>query len=263
VSEPVRLLQSLCRRAGALAVAARGDLAPERKPDRSLVTLVDRAVEELFRREISAGFPGDGFYGEETGGEPLAHSRLWIVDPIDGTTNMVTGLPIWGVSAALIVDGEPAAGVFHMPCVDETFWFERGGGAYLNGVRLKSVDTGPLDQEDPVCIGSEAVLALDLSGFFCRQRNFGSLVSHYCWAASGAVRASVSVRDRLHDLAAGYGIAREAGCAVEFLEGDPAPFRHFLENPLNLRPLLVGHPQTLERLRQVLRERPSGLETLN
>jgi myo-inositol-1(or 4)-monophosphatase len=253
----------LAERAGTLALAAVRTLTRELKADQSLVTNIDRAIEDMVRGEVAARFPGDGFYGEESGGEPLAAERLWIVDPIDGTTNMVFGLPVWGVSVGLAVRGEAALGAFHMPRLGETYSFAAGQGSYRNGARLSVADNdGPLVQEDPVGIGSEAVLALDMDRFICRQRNLGSLAAHWCWAGSGALRANVSVRDRLHDVGAAYGVAVEAGCAVEYLDGGEVPFRRFLETPLNLRPLVVATPGTIRRIRETLRERASGIEDL-
>lgn len=253
----------LAQRAGTLAVAATRSLERELKPDQSLVTNIDRAIEDLVRREVLERFPGDAFYGEESGGDPTAADRLWIVDPIDGTTNMVFGLPIWGVSIGLAVRGEPALGAFFMPLTQESFWFEAGGGAYRNGERLQVEDRGELQQEDTIGIGSEAIFIIDFDRFVCRQRNLGSLAAHWCYAASGGLRANISVRDRLHDLGAAYGIAREAGCAVEYLDGGEVPFSNFLAQPMNLRPLAVGHPETITRLRRVIRERPSGIEHLS
>jgi fructose-1,6-bisphosphatase/inositol monophosphatase family enzyme len=258
----VEFVCDLAQRAGTLAQAAIKTLVREVKPDQSIVTNIDRAIEELVRSEVLERFPGDAFYGEETGGDPLAAERLWVVDPIDGTTNMVFGLPIWGVSIGLAVRGEPALGAFHMPRIAETYWFEKGKGAYLNGERLQAEDTGALIQEDTVGIGSEAIFVLDFHRFNCRQRNMGSLAAHWCYAAAGAFRANISVRDRLHDLGAAYGIAAEAGCAVEYLEGGEVPFSRFLTTPLNLRPLMVGHPGTLDRIRGTLREKPSGIDNL-
>lgn len=255
-------VQDLARRAGTLALAAVRSVERETKADQSLVTNIDRAIEDLVRTEIAARFPGDAFYGEECGGDPFAAERLWIVDPIDGTTNMVFGLPVWGVSIGLAVRGKPALGAFYQPRLAETFWFEAGGGAWRNGERVRATDSGPLLQEDPVGIGSEAVFVLDFGRFNCRQRNLGSLAAHWCYAASGGLRANISVRDRLHDLGAAFGIALEAGCDVQYLEGGSVPFEAFLAQPLNLRPLMVGHPGTLARIREVLRERPSGIETL-
>jgi myo-inositol-1(or 4)-monophosphatase len=256
----VEFVRDLSERAGTLALAAARRMTCEFKPDQSLVTNIDRAVEDMVRRELLERFPGDAFYGEESGGDPLSADRLWIVDPIDGTTNMVFGLPVWGVSIGLAVRGEPAFGAFHMPHLGETYWFEAGAGAYRNGDRLKVEDHGPLHQEDAIGIGSEAIFILDFDRFICRQRNFGSLAAHWCWAGSGALRANVSVRDRLHDLGAAYGVAAEAGCVAQYLDGGDVPFSCFLTTPLNLRPLLVGPPMTLERIREVLRERPHEME---
>lgn len=242
----------LAERAGTLALSAVRTMVREFKTDQSIVTNIDRAIEEMVRREIGERFPGDAFYGEETGGDPLASDRLWIVDPVDGTTNLAYGLPVWGVSIGLAVEGRPALGVFHLPRLQETFWFAAGEGAWLNGRRLQVEDRGPLHPEDPIGIGSEAILALDVSRFRSRQRNLGSLAAHWSYTASGAFRANVSLHDRLHDLGAVYGIAAEAGCAVEYLDGGEVPLATFLTQPLNLRPLLVGPRPTLDRLREVL-----------
>jgi fructose-1,6-bisphosphatase/inositol monophosphatase family enzyme len=245
----------LARRAGTLAQAATRTLTCEYKPDDSLVTNIDRAVEEMVRREVSARFPGDAFYGEEFGGDPFADERLWIIDPIDGTTNMVFGLPVWGVSLGLAVRGEPSLGAFHVPITGDTYWFEAGAGSFRNGQRLQARDLGPLRQEDTVGIGSEAIFILDLDRFVGRQRNFGSLAAHWCYTAAGQLRANVSIQDKLHDLGAAYGVAAEAGCAIEYLEGGAVPFRQFLTTPVNLKPLLVGPPETLTRIREAIRSR--------
>jgi len=251
--------RDLSQRAGTLALAALRSMTREFKPDQSLVTNIDRAVEELIHGEIRERFPEDAFYGEECGGDPFACRRLWIVDPVDGTTNMVFGLPVWGVSIGLAVDGEPALGAFHLPRLDETYWFQAGQGAYLDGRRLQATDRGPLHQEDTVGVGSEAILALGLRRFTSRQRNFGSLAAHYCYAGSGALRANISVQDRLHDLGAAWGVAVEAGCSIQYLDGGDVPFSTFLHTPLNLRPLLVGPARTLDRLRELFGEYPDEI----
>lgn len=255
----LEFVRDLAQRAGTLALAATRAMTCERKADQSLVTNIDRGVEEMVRRELLARFPSDEVYGEEEGGDPYGNERLWIVDPIDGTTNMVFGLPVWGVSIGLAVCGEPTLGAFYLPRVQEMYWFERGEGAYRDGTRLQARDTGPLVQEDTLGIGSEAFFLVDFAGFPCRQRNFGSLAAHFCYAGAGQLRANLSVSDKLHDLGAGFGVALEAGCVVEYLEGGTMPFSQFLEVPHNLRPILVGPPETVERVREVIRLRPASL----
>lgn len=251
----LEFVRALAEKAGTLALAASHSLSLERKADHSLVTNVDRAIEELVRREIGQRFPGDAFYGEESGGDPLAAERLWIVDPIDGTTNMVFGLPIWGVSIGLAVQGQPTLGAFYLPRLQEIFWFEAGGGAYRNGELIRTEDTGPLVQEDTIGIGSEAIFLMDLNNFVSRQRNFGSLAAHWCYTAAGMLRANISTQDRLHDLGAVYGIAAEAGCAMEYLDGGTVTFETFLRHPINHQPLVLGPPATIERIREAVRRR--------
>lgn len=246
-------VEDLARQAGTLAIAALGTLRRELKPDQSIVTNIDTAVEAFVRRAIAESYPEDAFYGEESGGDPLAGRRVWVVDPIDGTTNLACGLPSWGVSIGLVEDGEPKAGAFYLPKMQDCFSFARGEGATLNGVRLKAEDRGPLQMEDPVGIGSEILLRTDLSGFSGRQRNTGSLTAHWCYVASGALRANVSVLEKLHDLAAAWGMVTEAGCVVEYFSGGEARLQTFLEQTTNRRPLLVGPPETLDRIRAVVR----------
>src|SRR4029450_11801245 len=94
----VEFVRDLAERAGTLALAATQSMTREFKADQSLVTNIDRAVAEMVRKELLARFPADAAYGEELGGDPRASERLWIIDPVDGTTNLVFGLPVWGVS---------------------------------------------------------------------------------------------------------------------------------------------------------------------
>src|SRR5687768_3180517 len=94
----LEFVAELAREAGRTALAATAGMRSELKADRSYVTNVDREVERLIRSRLEAEFPGCGYYGEETGRERLDEEWIWVVDPIDGTTNFVHGLPIWGVS---------------------------------------------------------------------------------------------------------------------------------------------------------------------
>ncbi len=112
-------------------------------------------------------------------------------------------------------------------------------------------------------MGREAFLIVVFGPFRCRQRNFGSLAAHWCYTGAGQLRANISVQEKLHDLGAAWGIVEEAGCVIEYLDGGAVPFSGFLENPVNYRPMAVGHPRTLDRIREVLRERPSGIDCLS
>ena len=105
------------------------------------VSRADNAAEELIREDLLAARPSYGFLGEE--GQEIAGedpTRRWIVDPLDGTTNFLHGLPHWAVSIALEHKGQVVAGVFYDPVKDEMFYAEKGNGAWLNESRLREKD---------------------------------------------------------------------------------------------------------------------------
>ncbi|CUH40140.1 Inositol-1-monophosphatase [Jannaschia seosinensis] len=98
------------------------------------VSRADRRAEEIVREELTAARPNYGWLGEESapveGKDP---TRRWVVDPLDGTTNFLHGMPHWAVTIALEHKGEIVSGVIHDPVKDETFWAEKGTGAWLDG----------------------------------------------------------------------------------------------------------------------------------
>ncbi len=128
------------RDAGARVFSARrGDSAQvESKAGGSPVTEADLAADALLKQRLGEAFPDAGWLSEETADDPerLDRRTLIVVDPIDGTRAFVAGDPRWAVSAALVVDGRPFAGVVHAPALDETYTAARGSGAELNGAAL-------------------------------------------------------------------------------------------------------------------------------
>ena len=108
------------------------------KGPRNFVTAADRRAEEIVYEELAKARPGYGFLGEEGGArEGSDKSHRWIVDPLDGTTNFLHGIPQFAVSIALERDGTIVAGVIYNPANEELFAAERGKGAFLNDQRLR------------------------------------------------------------------------------------------------------------------------------
>ena len=106
----------------------------ERKIGPDPVSAADLRAEATLRTALAASYPDYGFLGEEgglVGGTDETH--MWIVDPLDGTANFLCGLPLFAVNVALVQAGKVVAGVTHLPMMGETFWAEKGGGAWLNG----------------------------------------------------------------------------------------------------------------------------------
>ncbi len=140
LQERYAFAQGLAREAGRLAYdfyKRRAELAIESKGLQDVVSIADKKVEELIRGQLEERFPEDGFLGEETGasvgGAP--GQAVWVVDPIDGTSCFLGGMPTWCVSIALLLDSEIEIGVIYDPNVDELYAARRGGGTFLNDVR--------------------------------------------------------------------------------------------------------------------------------
>lgn len=236
--------------AGQAALAALPDMASEIKADQTVVTNIDRMVEARLREEIAARFPQHGFYGEEYGRADTGAEFLWAIDPVDGTANMVHGLPQWAISLGLLRAGKPLQGVVHLPVLQETYAATTGGGARLNGRPIRAPDLPALARDHTIGIGSEAIHLVDLTRFISRQRNFGAVAVHLVYTARGSLRGNVSGEDKLWDIAAGLLVAAEAGCRAEWLSGGEAVLSSWLDGTKPDDLLLVAPPRILSALRE-------------
>ncbi|NYZ15300.1 inositol monophosphatase [Azospirillum sp. RWY-5-1] len=113
-------------------------LQVSRKGPADFVSVADTRAEKILREELAKARPDFGFLMEESGGSKgRDDTTRWIVDPLDGTTNFLHGLPHWAISIAVEKAGEIVAGVVYEPVHDELFWAEKGAGAFLNHSRLR------------------------------------------------------------------------------------------------------------------------------
>lgn len=140
--EPARLLFAidLARRAGELGMSYFREiekLTIESKGHQDLVSNADREVELFVRAELAARYPDDGIVGEEHPPLESSSEYIWIIDPIDGTANFVRGIPAWAVVIACVKESTTVVGVVHEAATRETFFAQRGGGAFLNDRPIK------------------------------------------------------------------------------------------------------------------------------
>ena len=248
------------RRAGALLHAQLG--AAHRVSHKgtpvNLVTEMDRAAEALIIEAIRSRFPNHAILAEESGQLEGAPRYRWIVDPLDGTTNYAHGLPHYGVSIALEVDGRPALGVVYDPSRDECFVAERGRGGFLNGAPIHVSGAGHLN-ESLLCTGygydireardnnlaEHAALALRCQSV----RETGSAVLDLAAVAAGRLDAYWELRLGPWDVAAGMVLVEEAGGRVT----DPAGAPVDLNAPAVVASNGLIHDEILQVLREVRR----------
>ena len=210
---------AVIREAGALAAnyfAHTACLTRETKGPQDFVSLADREVEALIRTRLAEAFPDDGFVGEESGG--AARERCWVVDPIDGTNNFLRGLPLWGVSLAYAVAGDPVIGLIHLPCVGRLYAAVRGEGATCNDVPVHASRIDELAQAT-ILVGLSRCTSPDLSLGMIETalrgggalRCMGTCVVALAMVAEGTAAAYYEAHVQPWDCLAGLLIVREAG----------------------------------------------------
>ncbi len=194
---------------------SRGGFETSRKADRSPVTSADLAANEILRHALTTAFPDDGWMSEESPDTParLARSRVWIVDPIDGTQYFIKGVPQYAISVALVDHTQPVLGAVYNPATEELFSAIRGRGACLNGEPLPA-PTGPTGDRLSILVNPARLNGDALRPFAChaRLRPMGSIAYSLALVAAGRADGAVNF-DSLHewDVAAGWLLVNEAG----------------------------------------------------
>ena len=143
-------------------------------------------------------------------------SGLWVLDPLDGTANFASGIPFFGVSIALLGDGQVQGGVVYDPVRRESFSALRGGGAWLNGEPLVIDGPAPalrgaMGMVDLKRLPAELVQRFATRSPYRSQRSFGSVALDWCWLASERVQVYLHGGQKLWDYAAGSLVLAEAG----------------------------------------------------
>lgn len=249
----ITFVQDVAREAGNRALTMLDTMRPELKADNSYVTDIDRATENFVRDRLAEKYPDFGFLGEEFGRHGNPAAPLWAVDPIDGTTNMVFGIPFWCVSIGLIVEGEAVAGAIYMPRANEMFSGVRDKGSFCNGTRLQARDRDSLHVEDTLGFTSTAIQMLETSDLTGRLRCLGSIALDIAYTARGSLCCLVGWAEGAYDMAAALCIAREAGCVAEYLNGEPLDLNRILRENKTHTPFTVAPPKMAAFLQSTLR----------
>jgi myo-inositol-1(or 4)-monophosphatase len=214
----------------------------------NFVSAADHRAEETVRAELARARPGYGFLGEEGGRqEGSDKTHCWIVDPLDGTTNFLHGIPQFAISIALEREGTIVAGVVYNPINEELFVAERGKGAFLNDQRLRVAARKRLSEAVIAC-GLPHLGRGDLAQFrkefaamqekVAGLRRFGAAALDLAWVAAGRLDAYWERNLSPWDTAAGLILVREAGGFASDLDGG--------EDVFDKREVLAGN-ETMQR----------------
>jgi myo-inositol-1(or 4)-monophosphatase len=197
----------------------RANLAIETKAGTlDLVSIADRAVEEMIRGEIARAFPDDAILGEEGGASSGISGLTWVIDPIDGTVPFLMGLPHWCVVIALVEGDETLVGAIDVPVTGERFFARAGHGATLDGVRLvldarRRIDQWPIavgasERCDPQGIANVVRQLMQAGSIYYRN---GSGANMLACVAAGRLGGFVEPAMNPWDSLAGLLMIREAG----------------------------------------------------
>jgi fructose-1,6-bisphosphatase/inositol monophosphatase family enzyme len=246
-------LEALARRAGALACRYAQRLRPQRKADHSLVTVADRAVERLLTRELARAVPDAGITGEEGARRAPRGPWRFVLDPIDGTSAFVSGLPTWCICIAVVHEDRPVAGVIHLPVSGETFSVANGR-AFWNRRSLPRLGTRVL-RGDPFLASYSKLHSRYEVRWPGKIRSVGSAAYHAALVARGAARAAILGRVGAWDVAAAMPLLDAVGARLEWLAGGTVTLAA-LESPGGARDAVVaGTPRALAELRAHLTPR--------
>jgi myo-inositol-1(or 4)-monophosphatase len=227
------------------------------KDDASPVTAVDRGVNELLLRELTALVPGSGWLSEENvdDRERLSRPSVWIVDPIDGTKQLVRGIPELAISFGLVARGEIVAAAVVNPATGERGVWVDGQIPLFRGLRETTHATDLASATAIVSLSEAADGDLaGLTGLVPRTRAVGSVAYKLLRVASGADTLTYSLRPKFEwDICGGVGLVRAAGGVVLRLDGAPIRFN---QHDTRIPSGAVAGPEPLaEALRVLILER--------
>ncbi len=232
------------------------------KSRNDFVSEVDRMAEEAIIRQLTRAFPDHGIWAEESG-ETRKGEYRWIIDPLDGTTNFLYGIPQYAVSIALQHGDRIEQAVVYDPAKDDLFTASRGEGAQLNGKRIRVTGRQGMenallatgipyreDQDLPLFLKTLEALVPDTAGV----RRPGSAALDLAWVAAGRFDGFWEFGLHAWDIAAGVLLVQEAGGLV----GDLAGGKRYLETGDIVAATPRVYKVMLERLSPILRERENA-----
>ena len=227
----------------------RDDLDMQSKGKNDFVTRIDKEAEQAIISKIKQSYPDHAFYGEESGKQGDDETFMWVIDPLDGTTNFIKGIPHFSVSIALLHKGRLDQAVVFDPIRGELFTASKGAGAQLNGYRIRASKAKDLDQtilatafpfkrkEELATYSQQFNQIFGAAG---DVRRTGSAALDMAYVAAGRFDGYWEKGIQPWDIAAGELLVREAGGLVTDFSGN--------NDPLYAGEMVAGSPRVVQQL---------------
>jgi myo-inositol-1(or 4)-monophosphatase len=234
-------------------------LETQLKNDHTVVTEADRSADRMIHTAIETHFSSDLILSEELHPsypkqDGSSSGAIWIVDPLDGTTNFTLGLHIWGVLLARIVEGEPQVAVSYFPVIDEMYTAIKGQGARLNG---NPIQVDPPDPSRPAaffscCSRTHRKYTVKIP---YKTRILGSAAYSFCAVARGTAVMGFEATPKIWDLSGGWLLVQEAGGFLGTLDGSqPFPLSAKVDYAVKSFPTIIASTPALieQATRQII-----------
>jgi inositol-phosphate phosphatase / L-galactose 1-phosphate phosphatase / histidinol-phosphatase len=250
----IELAHWLADAAGAVARRYfRQPIGVDTKPDRTPVTIADREAEATMRAAIERRFPDDGILGEEFGTVRAKATRVWVLDPIDGTMSFIAGIPLFGILIALVDDGIPALGIIDQPISRERWVGAAGQATNRNGVPVltrtcSAIDAASLYATSPDMFGADEPAFARLKAAVKTAR-FGADCYAYAQLASGFIDLVVEAGLKPYDYCALAPVIAGAGGSITDWHGNELGLRS------DGRVIAAGDPVLAAQVRAMLAAR--------
>ncbi len=242
------------KEAGKKALAYYGKGKPGVKFDQSMVIEADLNLSEFFQEQLDKRFPGHHVFKYDQINENYSHEGkrfLWAFDTIEGVANFQAGIPIWGISLALLDNFWPILGVFYMPATGDLFHARAGQDAFWGKKNIRISDSAAVNDESVLFTFSRFHQYYH-SNFPGKIRNLGCASAHICYVAVGRADAAVIANESFQGLAAARVIIEAAGGKFSKLDGSDFYLNEYLDGQRIEDHLLVAAPGNFMQVRNCL-----------
>lgn len=256
IEELIQFATEVIRQAGDDVSSYFGRGTPQVKFDESLVTEAELHGREFFQERLYSRFPEHQVFNNSQGQGGYTHEKkryIWIFDPLDGVANFQAGIPIWGISMALLDNFWPIFGVYYMPATGDLFHARAGGSAYWGEKKISISSQGEINDESLLLTFSRFHTVYQTT-FPGKIRDFGCTGAHICFVAMGRAEAALIANESFQDLAAVRIIVEAAGGRIYKMDGSEFFLDEYMNGEKIEEPLLISPPSAFEEVRRSLKK---------